>query len=201
MANAKKKKAADTAQSRTVKKKSAFLAAYAIRWRIGQAAVSAGVGRRTVYEWLEQDPDFKAAFDESRLSNVEAMEEEATRRAVQGVQRLKFHKGELVMIPDPSGAMVPDMQAKMVLKDGKWVLPMTPVMIPYVEHEFSDTLLMFRLNAEAPEKYRQNVKTEHSGKIGVDVRGENSPMPTREEVLERIAELTAKMNATGKPKG
>lgn len=37
--------------------------------------------------------------------------------------------------------------------------------------EYSDTLLIFTLKARRPEKYRDNVKTEHVGRVGVEHSG------------------------------
>lgn len=37
------------------------------------------------------------------------------------------------------------------------------------ERQFSDTLLIFMLKSKRPEKYRENVKVEHSGSVGVDL--------------------------------
>jgi hypothetical protein len=42
-----------------------------------------------------------------------------------------------------------------------------PVTVPYVEHEYSDTLLIFLLKGARPEKYRERADVRHSGKIDV----------------------------------
>lgn len=49
------------------------------------------------------------------------------------------------------------------------------------ERQFSDTLLIFMLKAARPEKYRENVKVEHSGTVSHDL----ASMPVAE--LEALA--------------
>lgn len=40
-------------------------------------------------------------------------------------------------------------------------------MVPYIEHEYSDTLLIFLLKGARPEVYRERADVRHSGKIDV----------------------------------
>lgn len=49
----------------------------------------------------------------------------------------------------------------------------------------SDTLLIFLLKAHDPDRFRENVKVEHSGRVGHDISG----MTTEE--LERLADQLA----------
>lgn len=55
------------------------------------------------------------------------------------------------------------------------------------ERQFSDTLLIFMLKAARPEKYRENVKVEHSGSITHDLAA-----MTDEQLRELADGLTAK---------
>ncbi|MDD3927726.1 MAG: terminase [bacterium] len=89
-----------------------------------------GYKRRTVYDWREQDEEFKARWEDAVTEAVELMEKEADRRAVKGVLKPVFYKGA------KCGSV----------------------------REFSDTLLIFRLKALAPNKYRE--RTELTGKDG-----------------------------------
>ena len=116
-------------------KKRAMLVAYAACGHISQAAAAAGIDRPNHPLWIRKDPDYAAAFQEAHTGAVIVLEDEAHRRAVSGVQRVKFHEGRPIMGKGP---------------DGK---PMT-----YVEHEYSDTLLIFLLKANAPEKYRERME-------------------------------------------
>lgn len=73
---------------------------------------------------------------------IERWEEIAINRGTIGLPRKKFYKDKPVIDP----------------KTGQ----------QYVEDEPSDTLLMFMLNGNAPEKYRRqdiNVNASHSGQI------------------------------------
>jgi hypothetical protein len=95
-----------------------------------------GLARSTVYVWLKTDAQFEADFQDAELESTEIMEEEAARRAVEGVPRTRrnYHRGELVD--------------------------------EYEEIQYSDTLLMFLLKARAPQKYRERFSHEHSGPDG-----------------------------------
>jgi hypothetical protein len=55
----------------------------------------AKVGRRTVYDWLE-DKAFKALYDEAHEDALDQLEEEARRRAVDGVLEPLVSAGKLV---------------------------------------------------------------------------------------------------------
>ena len=68
---------------------------------------------------------------------TEVLEAEARRRAVTGVRRLKFDKGQAIIDPETGE--------------------------PYVELDYSDVLLIFLLKARAPEKYRENQNGQQQG--------------------------------------
>lgn len=84
-------------------------------------------------------------------SAADLLEEEARRRAYDGVRRLKFDRGKMITIPmeDLDGAPILDENSK-------------PIMVPYVEHEYSDTLMMFLLKGARPERYRDRQETRHT---------------------------------------
>ena len=75
-------------------KKKAFLAAFAEVGNITRAAELAGMARSNHYVWLEEDPDYPALFREADQQACDRLEQEARRRAVQGVGKPVFHKGE-----------------------------------------------------------------------------------------------------------
>jgi hypothetical protein len=111
---------------------------------VSGAAKYAGVSRATVYRWREDDPAFAQDWDDAYNTGTDVLEEEATRRATMGVPRMKFYKGQPIMVKGADG-----------------------VERPYIENEMSDTLLMQQLNARRPEKYRTNHKVEHTGGVKV----------------------------------
>lgn len=62
--------------------KRAFLVAFAQGGNVSLAAREAGVGRRTHYDWLKADKEYKAAFEAAHEDAADALEEEARRRAL-----------------------------------------------------------------------------------------------------------------------
>lgn len=140
---ASKAKRASLTSSRN--KKAAFLAAFAQCGVVTRAAEMAKVSRRSHSKWMLADPHYVTAFAEAEQESLDRLETAARIRAHDGLQRLKFYKGEPIMVPsDP--------------KD-----PGSPK-IPYVEHEYSDTLIMFLLNGGRPEKFKHNVDMTSGGK-------------------------------------
>lgn len=65
-------------------KKALFLVAFARQGVVSYAAKAAGVGRRTVYDWLEKDPDFRTLFADAEQEGIDALEAEAHKRAIGG---------------------------------------------------------------------------------------------------------------------
>jgi hypothetical protein len=83
-------------RAREASRRKRFLEALAAGSSITAAARAAGVDRRTPYKWRDSDP----AFDEEWVSHLEAgtdaLEDEARRRAVEGVKRPIYHAGKRV---------------------------------------------------------------------------------------------------------
>lgn len=130
----------------------AFLAAFQETGIISRACAASGVGRTSHYRWLEEDEAYATAFERAQEIAGDTLEEEAVRRARDGVQKLKFYGTQLVTVPDPDHPEDPEKR------------------IPYVEHEYSDTLLIFLLKGAKPEKYRErsDVRSEVNGKVTVE---------------------------------
>lgn len=133
----------------TQEKKEAFLEFLSSTGNITQAAQHAGVSRRTVYDHKAADPDFEKAWDAAEQLGLDAMEDEVTRRGVEGWDEPVWYQGE---------------QCGVVRK-------------------FSDTLLMYRLNGGRPEKYRQRVSTELTGKNGGPIQTRNVDDLTDEQLI------------------
>jgi hypothetical protein len=131
----------------------AFLAALGERGNVRLACESESVqiDRSTAYRLRESDPTFAVAWDAALEQAADLLEEEARRRAHDGLLRIKFERGRPIMVPVVStdGLVVKD-------KDGN------PEMIPYVEREYSDTLMIFLLKGIRPEKYRERNETKHT---------------------------------------
>ena len=77
-------------------KKEAFLAAYAVTCSISGAAKAARINRGTHYDWLQADPEYKAKFERAQEVAIQALEDEAVRRAYEGVERPVYQGGEKV---------------------------------------------------------------------------------------------------------
>ncbi|CAK3751542.1 Terminase [Vibrio crassostreae] len=114
------------ATKRTKSRDNKFFKALAENKTIGDAARIAGYSRRSIYEYSDNDPEFKEKFTDAKEDIAERLEREADIRAMDGYT---------------SGY-------KTVYIDGK------PKSVPIKRK--SDALLMFRLRALKPEVYREN---------------------------------------------
>ncbi len=128
--------------------KKRFLAHFREFGNVTAACRAAGIKRRgTIYEWQEHDEAFATAFREAELEATDLLEAEARRRAVEGVR---------TEMP--------------VLYRGR-------VIQTVIETKYSDTLLIFLLKARAPERFRDNVRLEHTGANGGPIRtAEENPV-------------------------
>lgn len=110
-----------------VQHKEHFLREYSKTANVTRACREAGVDRKQWRRWMEHDEQFSFAFNEAREEAIDALEEEARRRAVDGTEQHTpiFYKGEEV---------------------GERVIT-----------EYSDTLLMALLKANRPEKYKDRL--------------------------------------------
>lgn len=124
--------------------KKSFLAAYAETGSVTVSAKAADVDRRTHYDWLENDEEYAKAFEDAKAEAAEALETEARRRAVLGVHRMKFWQGMPILVPCNAG----DEGAVDVGEPGK-----PSFAKPYIEHEYSDSLLLKLLSANNREKF------------------------------------------------
>lgn len=70
--------------------KQLFLDAFAACGVIATAAREAGTTRTTVVNWRKSDPEFDEAYREAEEEAADHLEQEATRRAVEGVTRQKM---------------------------------------------------------------------------------------------------------------
>jgi hypothetical protein len=84
-----------TGQARTAKAMAKFLAEFAQCGNVLRSAQAVGVGRKTVYDWLKREP-FKALYDDAHEDALDQLEEEARRRAVDGVLKPVYQQGHRV---------------------------------------------------------------------------------------------------------
>jgi hypothetical protein len=64
-----------------------FIAAYEVTGKVARSCRAAGIGRSTHYDWLTADPAYRERVEEAHELFVEGLEEEARRRAVEGVEK------------------------------------------------------------------------------------------------------------------
>ena len=111
-------------RTRKTRRMVAFLEQYALCGNITRAAAHAGIERKQIYVWREQDPVFAERMAEADLKATEHLEAEAWRRAVEGspYRRTSYWRGEPVGVDEKT--------------------------------EYSDSLMTLLLKSRAPDKYR-----------------------------------------------
>lgn len=121
------------------------------------AARVAGVERSHVYKTKDRNAVFAEAWDDAMEHATDELEGEARRRAKEGVSKIKFHNGHPIMVP------VYDAEGEPVYEYGVDGLPFIEpdgskrqLMKPYIEHEYSDTLMIFLLKAHR-DKFKPNL--------------------------------------------
>lgn len=90
----------------TTAKKRAFLAAYAETCSIIRAAKAAEVDRGTHYEWLRKDPGYAVRFHIAKEQAADALEDEAIRRAHEGMDKPVTVAGEKTIIREYSDTLL-----------------------------------------------------------------------------------------------
>lgn len=125
-------------------KKEKFLKILEESANVSRAAKAIGVSRRTIYDHKKSDVEFSAAWEDAIESGVDALEEEARRRAYEGTQKPVYYLGK---------------------KRG-------------FIREYSDTLMIFLLKANRPEKFKD--RFEHTGKDGKDL------IPDVKTLIEKV---------------
>ena len=105
----------------------AFLIAYATCGTITGAAQAAGLSRIIHYKWMDENEDYRKAFEEAQAEADDRLIMEARRRAVEGVDVPVIHHGKI--------------QTQKV--NGKRV--------PITLKKYSDAMLMFLIAGRMPQ--------------------------------------------------
>lgn len=71
-----------------------FLEEYARCGTIGEAARRANVGRASHFVWMNDDPEYKARFNDAKEEACDLLISEARRRAAEGVEEPVFFQGQ-----------------------------------------------------------------------------------------------------------
>ena len=92
---------------RTLKRRAVFLAALAETASVTRACEAAKFPRQCAYDWRRDDADFAAAWDEAVERGTDALEDEAVRRAKDGVAKPVYYHGNRVdTVRDPSDPLL-----------------------------------------------------------------------------------------------
>lgn len=116
------------------------------------------MSRVNAYQHKASDPDFAAAWQDALDRHADHLEEEATHLA-HGVKEVVLYKGQMVTIT--------------VGPDGEPCLPDTPGAkeIPLVKRQYSETVLLRKLEALRPEVYGKKHQDTTQTAVVVNVNG------------------------------
>lgn len=189
----------------TPEKLVAFCAALAETCNVSKACAAIGVARWTAYQWRKNDERFAEAWDDALKAALLGLEDEAHRRAFDGMDEPLTHQGQFTYLyeRDEDGQVIFDeeiIDRPVTGKDGVHteheVIRRPRLMLdasgqPRVASvkRYSDTLAIFLLKAHAPTKYRENTKVELSGVDGGPIEIDNT---TR---TAKLAGLVARLEA------
>jgi hypothetical protein len=134
MSNAKPPRRLDTAIQQKDRQER-FLAAFELSGNVKQACHAARIHRQTHYYWLREDPTYAKRYEMARQLAAQSLEDEAVRRAMEGVRRPVLYQGQQVV----------------TFEDG--------IRKPLYEHEYSDTLLAMLLRAANPARFNPPKET------------------------------------------
>lgn len=147
-------------KKRGLPKKGAFLAAYIRTASITKAARAAQVERQLHYRWLADDAEYPKQFAAAQTEAAQILEDEAIRRAHEGVLEPLVYKGrfQYKVRPKkkPDGSYVEENGRKVYEDYGA----------PLAIRKYSDGLLQMLLRGFMPTKYRENSSVELSGPGG-----------------------------------
>ena len=86
--------------------RAAFLQHYEETGRVNLACQQAGIGKRTHYNWLERDRSYSKQFEKSRKIAIQLLEDEAMRRAVEGIEKAVTIAGERETVREYSDTLL-----------------------------------------------------------------------------------------------
>jgi hypothetical protein len=147
-------------RKRGLPKKGAFLAAYVRTASITKAARAAKIERQLHYRWLNDDPAYPKEFEAAQREAAQILEDEAIRRAHEGIVKPLVYKGRFTYKTRPKR----DENGEPIRVDGR--VQMEEYGAPLAIREYSDGMMMFLLRGFMPAKYRENASLELSGPGG-----------------------------------
>jgi hypothetical protein len=124
----------------TLKRRSAFLDAYAGCGNVRAAAAAVGISREAHYKWLDKDAEYRKTFESLADRVGQELEDLAVDRVRNGIKRQLFHNGKPIKT-----------------KNGHLVY----------EVHFDTQLHIAMLKRFRPKLYREHIVQEHSGSINL----------------------------------
>jgi len=121
-----------------------FLEQLTLTANVTASALAAGRQRNTIYDMRNADPAFAAQWDDAIEKSVDALEQEARRRAYEGDCRKKFtSRGEPIIDPETGEH--------------------------YIEREYSDKLMIQLLKAHRPKKFVERQQLALEGDLDLHI--------------------------------
>lgn len=155
--------------NRTPKKRELFLDMLAETGNVTKACASADIGHTTVYQWRKDDPEFAEQWDRALDIAADILELEARRRAVDGVDEPLTHNGQITYqyteALDANGNIMRHSDGTPIMRP---ILDANGNKIPVTVKKYSDTLLIFLLKGNKPEKFRERAEVRHQGQLTVE---------------------------------
>lgn len=146
-----------------------FCEALANTCNIGRACEAAGVTRTTACAFREENADFDALWTQAERIGVTALEDEAKRRAFEGVEEPVVYQGVFMRryetrIDPATGKIEVDMWG-----DPKYhpVYDTSGRHLPQTIRKYSDSLVGLLLKAHDHDKYREHSKVEVDGNVNL----------------------------------
>lgn len=173
---------------RGLPKRPAFLSAYVRTASITKAARAARIERQLHYRWLDEDPDYPKQFAAAQREAAQLLEDEAIRRAHEGIVKPLTYKGQFSYKTRPKR----NADGSIVQENGKTVYEEYGA--PLAIREYSDGMMMFLLRGFMPAKYRENSSVELSGPGGGAIAVTDPRLAElTDEELETLVKLSRKL--------
>ena len=124
-------------------KKKAFLAAYRVAVSVRAASAAVKIPPHTHYDWLRDDPVYRRAWEGVQEQAAQSLEDEAVRRAYEGIKRVLYYKGKPIRTGRGRNARIA------------------------YETQYDSQLLITLLKRFRPELYRDKATTEITGSVEI----------------------------------
>jgi len=166
---------------RVIGKHKAFLKAFAACGSITKAAKAAKMDRGDHYEWMKKDPAYAEAFAAAVEQAASMLEDEAVRRAHEGIFEPNVYQGQFTY-PLKGFEINPETGKPDISKPIYGKKPLGVI-------KYSDSLLQFLLKGLKPERYRDRVSAEVTGKDGgpISLEAQRLQTLTDDELTQLLA--------------